>query len=152
MTQGKFHSFWLLPKSSLLHCHNNIFKAHFTWSESPSAEQTHNGWDFQLQQKRQNQMSYLICQVIYLRPSIFLWQGDCKCCHITHLLQFPTLSSSPGPVCHSLDILCHCPPQQRASPPMDRDISPWFSVLKRAEQDLWDETNTQHAPVPWHSV
>lgn len=72
--------------------------------------------------------------------------------HITHLLQFPTPSSSPELVCHSLDILCRCPPQQRASPPKNRDISARFSVLKRAAQGLWDDTNTQRAPVPWHSV
>lgn len=66
--------------------------------------------------------------------------------HITHLLLCPTLSSSPELVCYSLDILCHCPLQQRASPPMDRDISTRFSVWKRVK------TNTHHAPVPRPSV
>lgn len=71
---------------------------------------------------------------------------------ITHLLQFPMLSSSPELVYHSLDILCRCPRQQRASPPMDKDISTQTSVPAKAAQVLWEETNTEHAPVPWHSA
>lgn len=87
----------------------------------------------------------------------YFWHKDCKYyvlreARITHLPRYPMLSSFPVLVYHSPDILCRCPLQQRASPPTDRNMSTQTTVPARAAQVLWDETNTGHGPVPWHSA
>lgn len=103
-------------------------------------------------------MSYLICQVLYLKSSIlFLWQRDCKCYLLRKAIS-PTFYDSP----------CCLPPQNSFAIHLIFFVAAhhgkghrllWTetfqhgSVYQRERHKvLWDETNTQHAPVPWHSA